>query len=136
MFKRKIEVPRNTVQQPRRTKESKLLMAKCASTKKDYVIRIDKKVGENEWHMAYSFPFNETLRGDSSVARKNETLQIGENTDEYNYCPFCEGSYTNLCCYCGTWFCSTRIGRLTCPSCGKTDDYSPTTTFDVKSSAF
>lgn len=139
MFGRKKEVSRSAQQMrnnSQRTKESKLLMCKCAKTKKDFVIRIDRRIAESDWEMAYAFPFHPTMKDDSSIVQKNEKLNIVRDADDWNGCPFC-GEKSTLFCSCGGIFCNhTNSGRLTCPICGKTDYYSPATKFDVKSSAF
>lgn len=120
-----------------RTKESKLLMGKCSKTGKDFVIRIDRKITEPNWEVAYAFPFHPTMKGDSSISGRNEKLNIVRYAPDWNGCPFCGGKST-LFCRCGSIFCSNSdgIGRFTCPSCGFTDDYAPAKKFDVKSSAF
>lgn len=139
MFGFKKEIPRNVQEVGRntqRTKESKLLMSRCAKTGKDFVIRIDRKITEPNWEMAYAFPFHPTMKGDSSIVGSNERLNIVRDAPDWNGCPFC-GEKCTLFCRCGVIFCShSNSGRFTCPSCGVADNYSPATRFDVKSSAF
>lgn len=139
MFGIKKESSRNAQQMrssTQRTKESKLLMCKCSKTKKDFVIRIDRKITESNWKKAYAFPFHPTMKGDSSIVGKDEQLNIIGDSANWNGCPFCGGKCTLFCC-CGGIFCGHSVnGRFTCPVCGRTDYYSSATKFDVKSSAF
>lgn len=134
MFKKFTEYPRKTMAAPR-TKESKLLSCKCANTKKDYFLRIDKKIGEDSWHFAYAFPFHESLRGDSSVATKKEKINIGRDYPEWNGCPYCKQKVA-IFCECGTIFCCKQIGDVvTCPGCNQTYSTYAASSFNTKTSS-
>lgn len=116
MFNKIIEFPRKSYLPPRK-KECKLLSCKCSTTGKDYVLRLDRMREEKVWHMAYAFPFHDSLRGDSTVVTSSEVITFGDDAPDYNGCPYCK-SKSIIFCNCGTRFCAEKIGtRVTCPGC-------------------
>ena len=134
MFKKYFESPRK-FSSPPRTKESKLLLCKCASTKKDFFTRLDRKKGENLWHFAYAFPFHISLSGDSCVAAKREVINTGEDAEDWNGCPHC-GNRCTIFCSCGTIFCAETIGTfVTCPGCNRSYQTYSASTFNTKTSS-
>lgn len=123
---------------PPRKKESKLLLCKCATTRKDYFTRLDRKRGERSWKFAYAFPFHESLRGDSSIVSKREVIEIKGKTDDWNGCPYCMGK--NLAfCNCGTIFCiEVKFDGeySTCPGCNRLLPVYRSNTFDTRTSSY
>lgn len=130
-----IEKARSKINNPaKRTKESKLLLCICATTKKKFCVRLDRRIGEFAWHMAYAFPYHTTMQNESYVDSQKEHIHISEDLSEWNGCPFCGGKIMEFC-QCGSIFCSNKMGVLTCPSCGVTDTYSASSDFNVKTAS-
>lgn len=117
-----------------RTKESKLLLCICSTTNKKFCVRLDRKIGECGWHMAYAFPFHTSMQHEQYIDSKNEHIHISDDTADWNGCPFCGGKIMEFC-RCGSIFCSNRMGVLTCPACGTTDTYSSSSDFTVKTTS-
>ena len=135
MFKKFLEQPRNATSAPR-TKESKLLICKCSTTYKKFVVRLDRKIGTPSWSMAYAFPFHESLNSDGAVAQKSERIIIGDIDVKWNGCPFCKHKATITFCSCGTVFCSDSAGCVvTCPECKQTYQTYLAHNFDAKTSS-
>lgn len=118
----------------KRTKESKLLLCICSETKQKFCVRLDRKIGEYGWHMAYAFPFHRTMKNENYINAQKEQLHISSDTEEWNGCPFCGGKIMEFC-RCGEIFCSNRMGKLTCPTCNHTDIYSASSDFTVQTSS-
>lgn len=116
MFNKKFEFSRKSSLPPRK-KECKLLSCKCSVTGKDYVLRVDRMKEEKVWHMAYAFPFHDSLRGDSAIVPSSKVITFGDDAPDYNGCPYCKAK-SIIFCDCGARFCTEKIGtRVTCPSC-------------------
>lgn len=119
-----------------RTKVSKLLLCKCSTINKKFCIRLDRKIDETNWHMAYSFPFHSTMENEDFTSSSKESIVIIDRLPEFSGCPFCKN--TAMCfCACGSVFCAKGDGTgiQTCPICGLTDTYKSSSKFDVKSGA-
>ena len=116
MFNRRFEMSRKSSLPPRK-KECKLLKCICSTTGKNYVLRLDRLREEKVWHMAYAFPFHDSLRGGSTIASNNEVITFGEDAPSYDGCPYCKAK-SIIFCDCGTRFCAKSIGtQVTCPGC-------------------
>lgn len=122
---------------PTRTKYSRLLMAKCSKTNKVFCIRYDRKADEQIWHLAYAFPFSDSMKNEVFTSPTTDSITFGANTPEYKGCLYCGNTPLNFCS-CGVPFCADGDGTgwRTCPSCGQSANYSHGTNFKVKSTAY
>ena len=47
-------------------------------------MRLDRKIGDYDWHMAYAFPFHSIMKNENYINVQKEQLHISSDTEEWN----------------------------------------------------
>lgn len=116
-------------------KKSLVLICKCTQHNKKFCIRLDKYNNASQWNIVVAFPYEEQMASENYEDNSRHFTGKIVTSDEYNGCPYCGSKYTQFC-NCGNVFDTPRMGRLTCPWCSTTDNYSPGETFNFGGNAF
>ena len=119
---------------------AKVIMAKCSKTKKAFGIRIEERGGD--WVRTWAFPLDERKAKhegyDANTVSGSMTAVEG-----YPGCPHCGyGGFSHDSTGCGKVFCGGggiergEYTELTCPWCGKTDNYVAAATLTVSGGGY
>ena len=117
---------------------AKVIMAKCAKTRKAFGIRIEKRRGD--WMRTWAFAMDERKAKREGYDANTVTGSM-DAVDEYPGCPNCgAGGFAQ--CACEKIGCDGGMAdygdyqEQTCPWCGETGQYSAADSFDVSGGGY
>lgn len=108
------------------------LHVKCIKNRQFYLARFSKSNHEDNYSGSGVFPLEDFELEHESSGK----MVRSDRLTNFNACPHCANQVLGMC-QCGKMHCCpviTRPVRLTCPWCGRSDDYAPAS-FDLGSGA-
>ena len=116
-------------------KESLVLVCKCTQFNKKFCIRLDRYEGSSLWIVMVAFPFQPEMESENYESNSRRFTGKIVDSDSYNGCPFCGSKKKNFCS-CGNIFDTPKTGKLLCPWCNKTANFTPNEIFNFGGTEF